>query len=108
MPRPELKKTWSLRLVVRTPAFHVGYADSTSAGITTGHKVSQTNEASMGIFSGTRYGHPAGNLRMGRRFSPEELARIEAGTDPEEIVKAAPPPLTREEMYSILFGGDNE
>lgn len=55
------------------------------------------------MFSGTKYGRPVGNLRMGRRFTAEELQRIADGEDPEVIVAAAPPPLTREEMYALLF-----
>lgn len=60
------------------------------------------------MFSGTKYGRPVGNLRMGRRFTAEELQRIAGGEDPEVIVAAVPPSLTREEMYAALFGEEEK
>lgn len=56
------------------------------------------------------YGAPVGNIRLGRRFTPEELKEIASGVSPEDIVeRCAPPPrrvLSQEEMYEQLFGGD--
>lgn len=48
-------------------------------------------------------GSPSGNIRMGRRFTSDELARIAAGESIEAIVVAAGRIPTREEMYAALF-----
>ena len=48
-------------------------------------------------------GTPSGNVRMGRRFTSDELARIAAGECVEAIVAAAGRIPTREEMYAALF-----
>ncbi len=52
-------------------------------------------------------GRPVGSLRLGRRFTAEELAQVAAGVPVDAVVETAgvlPPPLTREEMYASLFG----
>lgn len=56
------------------------------------------------LFSGTKFGLPVGNVKLGRRFSEDEKRRFEAGESLESILRTAPRPPTREEMYAALFG----
>lgn len=53
----------------------------------------------------TTVGSPSGNIRLGRRYTAEEFARIVAGVPVEAVIQDAPRPLTREEAYEALFGG---
>lgn len=51
-----------------------------------------------------KIGSPAGNVKLGRRFTEEEKARFAAGESIESIIATAPRLPTREEMYAALFG----
>jgi hypothetical protein len=48
-------------------------------------------------------GRPVGSIKIGRRFTDEEMARIDNGEDIDAIVASAPRLKTREEMYQDLF-----
>ena len=51
-------------------------------------------------------GRPIGNVRIGRRFSEDEVRRIGGGEVAAAIVAAAPRALTRAEVYAVLFAAE--
>jgi hypothetical protein len=55
-----------------------------------------------------KYGHPIGNINLRRRFTQEELDRINAGENPQELIEQSVQGPNyqedRETLYNNLFG----